>query len=180
MLACMYMFIFMYRYKYILTYTKGKHTQIHMSVCMFWWENCCHCYYNVASYSIACLTKYVVPSKYSLLFSKLWYDMVQYSLMILLLFKYYLHVLIAIWKMLPMFQSGTAASIYRINRGVNGKMDDTSLLMFPKAPKGKVQIISMMFSNQDVFQIWFMSQNLLIKSSINIKYCCSQQISVFF
>lgn len=79
--------------------------------------------------------------------------MVQYSLMILLLFKYYLHVLIAIWKMLPMFQSGTAASIYRINRGVNGKMDDTSLLMFPKAPKGKVQIISMMFSNQDVFQI---------------------------
>lgn len=107
-------------------YTKGAHTQIHISLCMF-------CFFvlmgkplsllfNIASYSVSCLTKYVVPNmqynvykihliqksvKINILIQKLFssyrfyslgnFDVVWYNTpSTLLLFKIYLSVFVAI------------------------------------------------------------------------------------
>lgn len=113
-------------------YTKGAHTQIHISLCMF----CFFCFDGqtivtiiIASYSVSCLTKYVVPNmqynvykihliqksvKINILIQKLFssyrfyslgnFDVVWYNTpSTLLLFKIYLSVFVAIWKILPMY-----------------------------------------------------------------------------
>lgn len=119
-----------------------------------------------------------------LLFRKLWYDMVQYPSS-LLLFKSYLGVFVAIWKSPPMY-SETTACICRINRDINGETVDISYWYSPRATKGKVQIISMIFSNQGsmihgtksakktlytIFKTAFPSRSVYL-FNIKISHCC--------
>lgn len=66
--------------------------------------------------------------------------------------------------------------IHRIHRIINGETVDTSLLIFPKANKGKFGIISMLFCNQGTMIHVTKSANQILYTIL--KNCFSQHISV--
>ena len=184
-----------------------------MSICFIflcWWENHCHCYLMLF-HIVSCLTKYIVsnrhynaykiclikksvkidiliPKSFSLyrFYSLGNFDMIQCNTpSSLLLFKSYFGVFVAIWKSPPMY-SETTACICRINRDINGEIVDTSYWYSPRATKGKVQVISMIFSNQGsmirgmksakktlytILKTAFLSRSVFL-FNIKISHCC--------
>lgn len=96
--------------------------------------------FNLKIYQNKYINSQIIFFIQTLLFRKLWYGMVQYPLIFTPVQK-------LPWCFCSYLEESTAC-ICRINRDVNGEIVDISYWYSPRATKGKVQIISMIFSNQ--------------------------------